>query len=110
MMTSTAERIERAREAAGLTQRALAVATGIPQSTLSRIISGTRAVKVPELVVIAAATGHAVAELAGQSGIADRVQCAARATSAVSMDGMRRELLHYLELDAYLDDQGIPAA
>ena len=24
------------------------------------------------------------------------------------MDGMRRELLHYLELDAYLDDQGIP--
>lgn len=107
---STAERIERAREAAGLSQRALAVVTGIPQSTLSRIISGTRVVKVPELVVIAAATGHTVAELAGQSPIADRVQCAARATSAVSMDGMRRELLHYLELDAYLDDQGIPAA
>ena len=80
------------------------------QSTLSRIIAGERAVKVPELVAIAAATGHTVAELTGRSEVAQRVQSAARATSGASMDGMRRELLHFLELDAYLDDQGIPAA
>jgi len=107
---SASQRIEYAREAAGLSQRALASATGMSQPTLSRIISGERAAKLPELVAIAAATGRTVAELLGQSEIADRMQCAARATSGTNMDGMRRELLHYLELDAYLDDQGIPAA
>lgn len=59
--------IERARVAAGLSQRALADETGISQPTLSRIISGHRAAK------------------------------------------MREALLHFLELDDYLDDQGIPA-
>jgi transcriptional regulator with XRE-family HTH domain len=107
---STGERIERAREATGLSQRALASATGISQSTLSRIISGDRPAKMPELVVIAAATGRTIAELTGQSQIAKRVKCAARATSGSSMEAMRQELVHYLELDAYLDDQGIPAA
>ncbi|HLR97285.1 MAG TPA: helix-turn-helix transcriptional regulator [Jiangellaceae bacterium] len=58
--------IERARVAAGLSQRALADETGISQPTLSRIISGHRATK------------------------------------------MREALLHFLELDDYLDDQGIP--
>jgi hypothetical protein len=37
------------------------------------------------------------------------VQCAARATNDASMDGMREALLHFLELDDYLDDQAIPA-
>jgi transcriptional regulator with XRE-family HTH domain len=108
-MTPTSTRIEHAREAAGLTQRALASATGISQPTLSRIISGDRTAKLPELVAIAAATGRTIAELVGQSEVENRMQCAARATSGVAMDGMRQELLHYLELDAYLDDQGIPA-
>ena len=49
--------IERARVAAGLSQRALADATGISQPTLSRIISGGRAPKMPEVVAIAWATG-----------------------------------------------------
>lgn len=40
--------IERARVAAGLSQRALADVTGISQSTLSRIISGDRVAKLPE--------------------------------------------------------------
>lgn len=110
MATPTGERIERARGAAGLSQRALAAMTGISQPTLSRIISGDRPAKMPELVVIAAATGRTVAELAGQSQVAHRVRCAARATSGSSTAAMRHELLHYLELDAYLDDQGIPAA
>lgn len=109
-MASTSQRVENARQAAGLSQRALAAATGISQSTLSRIISGERAGKLPELVAIAAATGRSVAELLGQSEVADRMQCAARATGGSDMSGMRRELLHYLEVDAYLDDQGIPAA
>jgi transcriptional regulator with XRE-family HTH domain len=108
-MSSTRERIEQARQKSGLSQRDLAAATGISQPTLSRIISGERVAKVPELVAIAAATGHTLAELTGQSRVAERVQSAARATSGANMEAMRCELLHYLELDAYLDQQGIPA-
>ena len=102
--------VERARATAGLSQRGLADATGISQSTLSRIIAGDRVAKMPELVLIARATGHTVAQLAGTGGVADRVQCAARATNDSSMEGMREALLHFLELDSYLDDQAIPAA
>ncbi|WP_033345814.1 helix-turn-helix domain-containing protein [Catenuloplanes japonicus] len=101
--------IERARAAAGLSQRALADLTGISQPTLSRIMSGERAAKVPEIVAIAWATGHTVAQLTGSETVADRVQYAARATNDCDMDDMRRALLHFLELDDYLDEQAIPA-
>lgn len=101
--------IERAREAAGLSQRGLADATGISQSTLSRIIAGDRAAKLPEIVAIAWATGHTVAQLTGASTVADRVQCAARATNGSGMEDMREALLHFLELDDYLDEQAIAA-
>jgi transcriptional regulator with XRE-family HTH domain len=108
-MPSTRELIEHARQKSGLSQRDLAAATGISQPTLSRIISGERVAKVPEFVAIAAATGHTLAELTGHSRVAERAQSAARAISWASMEAMGRELLHYLELDAYLDEQGIPA-
>lgn len=101
--------IERARAAAGLSQRALADMTGISQPTLSRIISGDRVAKIPEIIAIAWATGHTVAQLTGAETVADRVECAARATNDSGMDGMRQALLHFLELDDYLDEQAIPA-
>ena len=107
--TDVGERIERARVAAGLSQRALADATGISQSTLSRVISGQRAAKMPELVAIGWATGVTVAELAGTGTVAERVEGAARATNHADMDGMREALLHFLELDDYLSGQAIPA-
>ncbi len=100
--------IERARVAAGLSQRGLADATGISQSTLSRIISGDRVAKMPEIVLIAQATGHTVAQLTGAGTVAARVQCAARATNDSGMEQMRESLLHFLELNDYLDDQAIP--
>lgn len=101
--------IERARVAAGLSQRALADVTGISQPTLSRMISGDRVAKLPEVVAIAWATGHTVAQLTGTGTVADRVQCAARATNGSGMEDMRQALLHFLELNDYLDDQAIPA-
>lgn len=107
--TTVGALIERARATAGLSQRALADATGISQSTLSRIISGDRVAKMPEVVAIAWATGHTVAELTGAGTVADRAQCAARATNDSGMECMRQALLHFLELDDYLDDQAIPA-
>src|SRR5215472_3664949 len=102
MTTEVGLRIERARVAAGLSQRALADMTGMSQPTLSRIISGDRMAKMPELVAIAWATGVVVTELAGPGTVAERVQLAARATGDVGMEGMRESLLHFLELDDYL--------
>ena len=103
------ELIERARVAAGLSQRGLADVTGISQSTLSRIISGDRLAKMPEIVLIAQATGRTLAQLTGTGTVADRVQCAARATNGSNMDGMRAALLDFLELNDYLADQAVPA-
>lgn len=101
--------IESARRAAGLTQRGLADRSGLSQPTLHRILSGQRPAKMPEIVLLADAVGCSVAQLTG-SGVADRVQCAARSTNGQEMDAMRQRLLHFMELDAYLDDHGIPAS
>ncbi|SCX31478.1 hypothetical protein [Mycolicibacterium fluoranthenivorans] len=62
-----------------------------------------------EIIQIADALGCTVAQLTG-TAVADRVQCAVRSTNGSAMDKMRRRLLHFAELDAYLDDQAIPAA
>jgi transcriptional regulator with XRE-family HTH domain len=107
--TNVGELIDRARSAAQLSQRDLATATGISQSTLSRVIAGDRPAKMPEIVAIANATGYTVAQLTGTSTVAERMQCAARATNDCGMNRMREALLYFLELDAYLDDQAIPA-
>ncbi|ERN47708.1 HTH family transcriptional regulator [Prescottella equi NBRC 101255 = C 7] len=107
VMSTTVERIEQAMLTAGLSGRALAEKAGISQPTFSRIISGLREAKANELVAIAAATGCTLAQLTGTSTVADRVQCAARSTNGADMDKMRQQLLHFLELDAYLEDQGI---
>ncbi|WP_433294164.1 helix-turn-helix domain-containing protein [Actinoplanes sp. CA-030573] len=101
--------IDEALRAAGLSQRSLSEATGISQSTLSRIISGDRAAKLPELMAIAQATGYTVAQLTGSGTVADRVQYAARATNGADMESMRKTLLHYIQLSDYLDEQAIPA-
>ncbi len=103
------EAIKQALRTAQLSQRALATRTGISQSTLSRIISGQRPAKIPELARIAEATGYTIGQLAGTSTPA-RMQCAARATNGATMEEMREQLLHFMEIDAYLDDQAIPAS
>lgn len=107
--TQMAAAMENAREAAQLSQRALQDRTGIAQPALSRILSGTRSPKMTEIMQIAAALGCTVAQLTG-TAIADRVRCAAQSASDPAMDTMRQRLLHFIELDAYLDDQAIPAA
>ena len=104
---TTADRIIRARNTAGVGQRQLARMVGLPQTTLQRIEKSTRPAKMNEILLIASALGCGVPELTGHSDIRGRVECAARATDGSSMASMRAELVHYLELDAYLDDQGI---
>lgn len=63
-----------------------------------------------ELISIAWALGCSLGELAGNSPVADRLVCSARTTGSDAMVAMRAELTHYFELDAYLDEQGIPPA
>ena len=108
MVTTMIAAIESARAAAKLSQRALADMTGMSQATLNRILSGERAAKMPEIVLIADALGCTVAQLTGSS-VADRVTCAARSTNGADVSEMRQRLLHFMELDAYLDDHAIPA-
>ena len=108
MMDDMIAAIESARATAGLSQRALADRTGISQATLNRILNGDRAAKMTEIILIADATGCTVAQLTDGS-VAGRVQCAARASNGSSMATMRQRLLHFVELDAYLHDQAIPA-
>ncbi|QNE19144.1 helix-turn-helix transcriptional regulator [Kribbella qitaiheensis] len=100
-------RIAEAREAAKLSQRQLATRSGIAQATLSRIEQGTRAAKMNEIVILADVLGCTISELTGLSSVQERLQCVARATDDADMKTMYSELSHYLELDAYLEDQGI---
>lgn len=108
MVSDMGAAIESARSAAGLSQRALADQTSISQATLNRILTGERTAKMTEIIEIADATGCTVAQLTGNA-VANRVQCAARATNGSDMAKMRQRLLHFIELDAYLADQGILA-
>lgn len=100
---SIGARIERARAAAGLSRQALAEAVGFSRRALGRIISGERGARVPEVLVIVAATGTTVAALTGIGVVSDRAQC------AIHPADMREALLRHLELNAYLDEQAIPA-
>ncbi|MGW4364749.1 helix-turn-helix domain-containing protein [Nocardia takedensis] len=110
MTETVGERIQRVLDGIGMTQRGLAVESGLSQSTLSRIISGDRPAKTPELVVIATVTGATVAELVGTPSIAEKAQFAARAENCASMGAMYQQLLRFLALEEYLADHGIDAA
>lgn len=95
-------------DSARLSQRTASRLTGISQTTLSRIIAGQRTAKMPEIIQLAEITGHTVAELTG-TGAAARVQCAARSTNGSTMERMHRQLVRFVELNAFLDDQAISA-
>jgi HTH-type transcriptional regulator, cell division transcriptional repressor len=101
-------RVIRARKHIAMSQRALAQASGLSQATLSRIEAQVRTPKMDEVVALAWALGCTTGDLTG-SAVADRLECAARTTDGADMHAMRSELAFYLTLDAYLEDQAIPA-
>lgn len=104
---TSGQRIQAARERLGLTQRALARKSGLSQSTLHRVEQGDRKPKMPELIALADSLGCTVSELSQHSPVRDRVVCFARSENGSEMCGLRSELVHFLELDAYLEEQGI---
>ncbi|WP_209448147.1 helix-turn-helix domain-containing protein [Rhodococcus qingshengii] len=105
---ATGAQIEKARLAAQIaTRRQLADKAGISVSTLSRIIAGTQPAKANELLALAMALGCNLAELAGITTTADRLQCGVRPDSGANFEEMREQLLQFFELNSYLDEQGI---
>lgn len=100
------ERIKAARGRAGLSQRALAKKAGLSQPTLHRIEQGTRPPKMPEMIALSRALGCPLSEISEHSPVRDRVVCFARAENPPAP--LHGELVHFLELDAYLDEQGVP--
>lgn len=91
-------------------QRAVADETGIPQATLSRIVNGTRQAKTTELMLIAQATGHTYAQLTGGGTTESQISWAARSTDGSGMADMKKAVMDFMDLDAYLTDQAISTA
>ncbi|WP_107705983.1 helix-turn-helix domain-containing protein [Nocardioides allogilvus] len=104
---SSGARIESVRERLGMSQRALARKAGLSQPTLSRIESGERTPKMSEIILLADVLGCSVSEIPEHSAVRDRVVCFARAENGSDMSGLRSELVHLIELDAYLDAYGV---
>lgn len=100
-------RIQRARETSGKSQRAIQADTGISQSRLSRIESGDHAPKLNEVLALSWTLGYTVTELTGHSPVRDRAQFAARTEMGGDVAALQAELIHFLELDAFLDEQGV---
>lgn len=103
-----ANSLERLRKKADLSQEALAEKAGISQPTYSRIASNSRGLKGAEALQLADALGVRLGAILGGADVEARTICAARTDGGPSgMETMRERLSAYLELDAYLEAQGI---
>lgn len=104
---TSGSRIAAARARIAMSQRTLAERAGVPQATLSRIESGARVPKMGELIALADALGCTLSQVSQHSPVRDRVVCFARAENGSDMTHLHDELVHLLELDAFLDEYGI---
>lgn len=104
-------RVRTARGISGISQTAAASQLGVSQPTYARIEAGQRKLTGDELVALADLFGVRAASIVGLAQIGARAVYAARTDgNAAPMTKMRDRLCECLELDAYLDDQGIPDA
>lgn len=106
------ERLDRARERAGLSQAELAEAVGLTQSAISRIESGERSVDSLELAAIARRLDVSVLDLLQDRslpeelvGLARRVETAAEPGA---VDQAYERALELLDFDRMLEDLGLP--
>ena len=101
-------RLRDMREAAKVSQDEAREAIGVSQPTYSRIEAGERPLKGDELVVLADRFGVRAGAIIGVAKLQERVHYAARTDGSQPQMVIMREKLHaYLELDAYLTDQGV---
>lgn len=107
-MAGLGRRVREVRELAKVSQGDAAAAIGVSQPTYSRIETGDRPLKGYELVQLADRFGVRAGAISGLAPVASRARYVARTDgSATSMNSMRDRLYSYLELDAFLTDQGI---
>ncbi len=110
-LVALAQRVREARESAGITQEEARAAIKVSQPTYSRIEAGQRPLKGDELIALADLFGIRAAAITGVAEVRERARFAARTDgTSTPMATMRDRLYAYLELDAYLADQGIAEA
>lgn len=110
-MVVLGQRVREVREAVGISQDQARQAIGVSQPTYSRIEAGSRALKGDELVLLADCFGVRAAAISGLAQVRDRARFAARTDGSYSpMGTMKDRLYAYLELDGYLNGQGIAQA
>ncbi|MCQ9163607.1 helix-turn-helix transcriptional regulator [Arthrobacter sp. STN4] len=103
-------RIVALRTQARMSQRQLAAASGVPQSTLSRIESASRQAQLGEIALIAQALGRSLGSILDECPLEDRVLVATRANKpSADAESVKDRLVYFLEMDEFLDHQGIPA-
>ncbi len=100
------QRLISAREAVGLSQRALADCANISQSTIHRIETGHRSASTLELSTLADACGVLIADLQGTNTLRDEVLCAGR-TNDMGTQVLADYLIYAFGLARRLDEQGV---
>ena len=103
------ERLVSAREAVQLSQRELEQYSGISQSTIHRIETGSRSASTLELSVLADACGVLIADLQGTNTLADQVLRAGRTTDA-GTQALADYMLYAFGLAQRLDELGVAEA
>jgi transcriptional regulator with XRE-family HTH domain len=104
-------RLREVRETAKVSQDAARTAIQVSQPTYSRIEAGERPLKGDELITLADLFGVRAAAITGVAQLQERARYAARTDGSQPQMAVMREKLHaYLELDAYLTDQGVDLA
>lgn len=108
--TQIGRRLREVRERAEISQSTAGAAIGHSQPTYARIEAGERLLKGHELIQLADCFGVRVSTITRVPAVTERARFAARTNGGPSsMAAMRDRLYAYLELDAYLTDQGFPA-
>ncbi|WP_454112086.1 helix-turn-helix domain-containing protein [Microbacterium aurum] len=103
------ERLIAARDAVGMSQRDLEQYSGISQPTIHRIETGRREASILELSALADACGVLIADLQGNSTVADRVLCAGR-TNDTGTQALAAYMIYAFGLSQRLDELGVSAA
>lgn len=88
-----------------ISERQLAEKTGISQATLSRIISGDRTAKMPELILIAKELGCPFSYMTG-SELSQRIPSTAYTNKDSDTRTIHQRLLFLMEIDTLLSNLG----
>ncbi|MDR0944606.1 MAG: helix-turn-helix domain-containing protein [Bifidobacteriaceae bacterium] len=104
-MNDVGRQVTEAMVQASMSQRQLAAASGLSQSTISRVASGSRHVAADELMAIALALDLPYEDLCSEVKFEDRILVAARTSGSEAIDGSaaRRRAARLLQIGQQID-------